>query len=256
MDAFIQELIIMWRLRDMPNIAQFYGYAENPSTILMAYYPGGALFDFIHNIKKGPLPSDMTERIALGLSLAIQAVHALGFAHCDLKVRIFPIMDWLFQTNNILLKTDSDGTLAPVLTDFGIAKMHSGRSVSVAAFKPANILAASFAYAAPEVLFALTANQEALAYLYREDILLKSDIYSIAMIIYEMLSGTIPWEDVDKGVIITKVVSDERPEIFDYDETDECAKRLILIMKRCWRENPLHRPTAAELVESLSESNI
>jgi serine/threonine-protein kinase len=144
--------------------------------------------------------------------------------------------------------------LIPVLTDFGISKMLAGRSRSVAAFKPANILAASLVYAAPEVLLAMGANQEALAYLYREDVLLKSDIYSIAMVIYEMLFGKTPWDGVDKKDIRTKVVSNERPEVFDRAVTDECAKRLILIMKKCWRENPLHRPTAAELVESLCGS--
>jgi serine/threonine protein kinase len=86
-DAFIQELIILWRLRDEPNIARFFGFSENPSIILMKYYADGSLSDLIHNVNTGPLQIDVVETIALGLITGIQAINALGFAHCDIKVR-------------------------------------------------------------------------------------------------------------------------------------------------------------------------
>jgi serine/threonine protein kinase len=84
--ALMQELIILWRLRDEPNIARFIGYTDNPAIIMMCFYSHGCLSKLIHKIKKGPLPIDMTETIALGIARAIEAVHNLGFAHCDIKV--------------------------------------------------------------------------------------------------------------------------------------------------------------------------
>jgi serine/threonine protein kinase len=90
--AFVQEIIIMWRLQTEPNIARFIGYAEAPMMILMQFYPEGSLRDYIHSVAKGPLPIDQIVSLARGMACGINAIHALGFVHCDIKVTKFYIL--------------------------------------------------------------------------------------------------------------------------------------------------------------------
>jgi serine/threonine protein kinase len=249
MDALIQELIIMWRLRDKPNIARFYGFGENPATVILHYYTHGTLSDYIQFTIQGALPIAQVETMARGLASAISAVHELGFAHCDIKVSAHTGKIINKQPANILLEEDETGKYYPILTDFGISKMLPNRSRSVQAFKPITLMAASLAYAPPEILSALRGQPNAIDYCMQLDVLPKCDIYSFSMVVYEMLAGERPWDGLDTRIVYNNVMNDLRPNLPATE--DERASRLSSIVKKCWRENPLHRPAALELVDLL-----
>jgi serine/threonine protein kinase len=100
----------------------------------------------------------------------------------------------------------------------------------------------------------LAKNEKALLYVSRQDVMVKLDIYSFAIVLHEMITGVKPWHGLDKRETALKVIGDERPPIPVTD--DDRVKKLIVIMKMCWRDDPLHRPPASHVIELLKQEKI
>eukprot|EP00158_Paraphelidium_tribonemae_P008242 Partr_v1_DN28524_c1_g1_i2_m73000 putative Inherit from NOG: VSP with INR len=138
-DAFHQELAIMCFLRNSKYIAKLLGYVEMPMIIIMKYYSGGSLLDWLMNgkIKSKQMQLSFIEDIANGLFV----IHVAGLAHCDIK------------PGNVLIETNlNTGRYQCVITDFGITQIVEISMSVVSEFQVSSINAASVAYASPEVL--------------------------------------------------------------------------------------------------------
>ena len=79
----------------------------------------------------------------------------------------------------------------------------------------------------------------------------KVDVYAYAMIIYQVWSGIKPWNGLESVDIENKVLANLRPEIPD-QITNESIRDLI---KACWQEDPVQRPSFSQIVETV-RSNI
>ena len=108
---------------------------------------------------------------------ALRAAHRMGVIHRDIK------------PENILVPTDGPAKV----TDFGLARAASEVSMS----STGNMLG-TVAYIAPEI--ATTAEADA-----------RSDIYSVGIMLYEMLTGAVPWADESPLQIVHHHVSDDVP---------------------------------------------
>lgn len=108
---------------------------------------------------------------------ALRAAHRMGVIHRDIK------------PENILVPTDGPAKV----TDFGLARAASEVSMS----STGNMLG-TVAYIAPEI--ALTAEADA-----------RSDIYSVGIMLYEMLTGAVPWAGESPLQIASHHVSDDVP---------------------------------------------
>ncbi|MBD2899019.1 Serine/threonine-protein kinase PknD [Actinomadura sp. RB99] len=133
--------------------AVFTGPAEDPeSWLVMAYVPGGGLAGGT------PLPPWEAARLCVQVAGALEALHAKGIVHCDIK------------PGNILL--DHDGTAK--LADFGAAyRLHGSGTIT-----PNGPLFYTPGYAAPEVL--LGAPEPA------------SDVYSLGVTLHALITGRSP----------------------------------------------------------------
>lgn len=109
---------------------------------------------------------------------ALRAAHRVGVIHRDIK------------PENILVPTDGPAKV----TDFGLARAASEVSMS----STGNMLG-TVAYIAPEI--ATTAQADA-----------RSDIYSVGIMLYEMLTGTVPWAGESPLQIATHHVADDVPK--------------------------------------------
>jgi serine/threonine protein kinase len=87
------------------------GMDDDPPWLATAYVPGPSLAEVVS--KHGPLPEPATWRLAAGLTEALQAVHACGLVHRDLK------------PGNVLLAADG-----PRVIDFGISRALDGTSLT------------------------------------------------------------------------------------------------------------------------------
>ncbi|MDD4601414.1 MAG: Stk1 family PASTA domain-containing Ser/Thr kinase, partial [Negativicutes bacterium] len=142
-----------------PNIVNIYdvGHDEDIYYIVMEYISGETLKDRI--IREKILPVEIATRITLEIAEALEHAHQNNLVHCDIK------------PHNILIT--SSGRIK--VTDFGIA-----RAVTSATMSHTGTVLGSVHYFSPE---------QAKGSL----ISAKSDIYSLGVVLYELLTGQLPF---------------------------------------------------------------
>ena len=143
-----------------PNIVDVYDFGEFQGTpyMIVEYIPGGSLAG---KIGQGPLDSAASLKYLRGIAAGLDYAHAHGIAHRDVKPA------------NVLLTADD----SPVLADFGLAKLMQGSSLK----SMTGVTTGTPAYMAPEQVTGAHAGPAA-------------DLYSLATMAYEMLTGSIPFD--------------------------------------------------------------
>ena len=133
----------------------------------MEYVAGIPLIDYAD---RNLLP--IQERLLLFQQVchAVQHAHQKGIIHRDIK------------PSNILVTTH-DGVSRPMVIDFGIAKAVEGRLTDETMFTPVEHFIGTPAYMSPEQ-----------AELSRMDVDTRSDIYSLGVLLYELLAGRTPFD--------------------------------------------------------------
>lgn len=174
---FQQEARIIARL-EHPFILPVFDYGEENGIayFVMRYLEAGTLKD---KMNVGQLPLDEIDRIFTQLADALGYAHAHGVVHRDLKPA------------NALV--DSEGNL--FLTDFGIAKLLESASPRLT---QTSAIMGTPAYISPEQAAANPVDQ-------------RSDIYSLGVILYEMVTGRVPFVADTPLAVILKHLKDPLP---------------------------------------------
>lgn len=167
-----------------PNIVSIYdiGNEKGNYYIVMEYIEGKTLKHFI----KERQTLTVTETLALMKQITAGVAHAHnhGIIHRDLKPQ------------NILLKRD--GTVK--ITDFGIAIT----STTTTTITKTNSIMGSVHYLAPEIARGDAAS-------------IQSDLYSLGIIMYEMLTGMLPFRDSAPVAVVMKHMREPFPSVRDFD---------------------------------------
>ena len=79
----------------------------------------------------------------------------------------------------------------------------------------------------------------------------QSDCYAFGMVIYEVLSGRVPFSKLKHYIVIRKVMDGERPERPKGAEGAWFADELWRMVTRCWATQPESRPSVVEVLECL-----
>jgi serine/threonine protein kinase len=158
-ERFLREGEALRRLNH-PNIVKVLATVDEGSDhyIVMEYVSGGSLADLL--VKQPQLPFERVVSIGLELSDALSRAHHLHILHRDIKPA------------NILLA--EDGT--PRLTDFGLARIGQLPGLT----ETGSILG-TFYYLSPEAVENREVNE-------------RSDIWSFGVVLYEMITGQMPFE--------------------------------------------------------------
>jgi serine/threonine protein kinase len=174
---FQQEARIIARL-EHPHILPVFDFGEDNGItfFVMRYFDAGTLKD---KMAAGPLPIHEIDRIFTQLADALGYAHARGIVHRDLK-----------PANTLV---DEDGNL--FLTDFGIAKLLESASPRLT---QTDAIMGTPAYISPEQAQAGPVDQ-------------RSDIYSLGIILYELVTGRVPYVADTPLAVILKHVSDPLP---------------------------------------------
>ena len=213
---FKSEAQILARLNH-PNIVQVYDWGEFNSSyfICMEYVEGESLKEIIE--KKGPLPPETVTDYAIQISSALLMAHKNNLIHRDIKPQ------------NILVTPEGKVKV----TDFGIAK-----SLTVDVTKTLNIIGTAH-YISPE-----QAKGEVLDH--------RTDIYSLGIVLYEMLTADVPFRGGNSIDISLKHIY-EKP-LKPSELMENIPDKLEKIIMHCLEKNPMARyPTVRELIGDLQK---
>ena len=156
-ERFLREAKIAARLNH-PNIVTIFEVSETPPYyIAMEYIEGGSIAKLIR--EEGTISPARTAAILRQVASALDEAHKNGVVHRDLK------------PSNVIL----DATGRPILTDFGIAKARESTKLT-----QTGMVMGTPEYMAPEEIQGQPASAA-------------SDIYSLGVIVYEMLAGRVPF---------------------------------------------------------------
>lgn len=210
-----KEAVIMAKVSTQSDyLVRFKGMIlEKPHySLVMEYMPGGDLYHLLHSQQE--ISWTVRYRIALDMAIGVHHLHENNVLHRDLK------------SLNVLLY----GEYRAKLGDFGMStlKMNSS-STSTGGFKGTAL------WSAPE-LFQRGAKAT-----------VASDIYSLGMILWELVSRKIPFADAASAVIAATWVSQGQQEIIPVSAPSE-FKTLIT---DCWQKDPVKRPNASEVAKRL-----
>lgn len=163
-----------------PNICRIYDpYLHQPDggppivVVSMELLRGKTLAGVLE--ERGRLPVEEVAEIARQLAAGVDAAHAAGIVHRDLK------------PSNIIL-VDGNGCKRVVITDFGLARRAARQSIS----HLSRAVAGTLRYMAPEQIQGAADK--------------RSDLYSFAIIIYELLTGELPFTgDSDLSLALSRL---------------------------------------------------
>jgi len=203
-----------------PNVVSVFdrGDWDGTSWIAMEYLPGTTLKEVIRN--DAPLDPARATRIALQVSQAVAFAHRAGVVHRDIKPQ------------NVMIGPDDRATV----TDFGIAR------AGAAGVTEAGSILGTAHYISPEQAQGQDAGPQA-------------DVYSIGIVLYEMLTGRVPFDAESPVAIAMQQVTAEPPP--PSATVPGIPTDLEALTLQCLAKDPIIRPAGAdELVvrlDSISE---
>ena len=198
-----------------PNIVNVYdvGVAEGRHYIVMEYVPGRTLKERIK--EEGPVPVPQALQIARQIAGALAQAHANNLVHCDIK------------PHNILVMPDGNVKVA----DFGIA-----RAVTESTMTYNDNIMGSVHYFSPEQARGTMITP-------------KSDVYSLGVLLYEMLSGRIPF-DGNTAVSIARKHLEEDPQPL-HMIAPGIPPVVEALVTRMMAKDPAQRPDSSMLVQDI-----
>jgi len=176
--------------------------------------------------RRGRLPPEEARRIMRETADALSAAHAVSVIHRDIK------------PDNILL----EGTRGRVMvTDFGIAKAVSGTGGHT-------LTGAGIAIGTPQFMSPEQAAGE-------KSIDGRSDIYSLGVVTYQMLTGELPFSAPTVAGILMKQITEPAPVV--HEMRGDVPEDLSLAVARCLEKDPENRwPTADTLRRALENRSV
>lgn len=200
-----------------PNIVNIYdvGYDENAHYIVMEYVRGETLKDYIE--KHGHLPINTSIQISFDIGEALEHAHANGIVHCDIK------------PHNILVTETGRIKVA----DFGIARAINSSSST----KDEKSVLGSVHYFSPEQASGGKIDE-------------RTDIYSLGVVMYEMMTGVVPFEGDTAISVALQHVQNDIPLPTKYNRRiPQLVERVIL---KAMAKNPDDRfQTISEMMSEL-----
>jgi tRNA A-37 threonylcarbamoyl transferase component Bud32 len=201
-----------------PHIAQIFdaGIGENSGYIVMEYVPGGTMERFC--VPEGLLPLDEIVEIIFKCTRALTYAHMLGVTHRDIK------------PGNILYAEEPTDVR---IGDFGLALNLGAETTQITGV-------GSPAYMSPEQI--------------REELVdHRTDLYSLGVVMYQMLAGSLPYKGTNKFTMIYQITQHDAPPPSSYRR--EVPASLDRIVRRAMQKEAAKRyQSGDEFAEDLIEA--
>lgn len=169
----------------------------------------------------GPLPIEWIYTILFQICAALEFSHHLGVVHRDLN------------SANIILRQDESAKESVVVLNFGITEVLTGRGE--AALSRTGAILGDPRYMSPEQIQGQSVD-------------VRSDIYSLGVILYEMMTGSVPFDDESVINLITKHVTELPPSIYLRRPELEISQALEAVIMRALSKEPDERQQSARIL--------
>ncbi|KAF7792280.1 hypothetical protein EIP86_003316 [Pleurotus ostreatoroseus] len=209
-----REVALLTQLRDAPNVTQYYGcFLDGPRVwIVMEYAQGGSVRTLMKASKDGTIEEKYVVIIIREVLLALNYLHKSSIIHRDLKAA------------NILITAAGK----VMICDFGVS------ALLVTASSKRNTLVGTPHWMAPEVAHGNPYDT-------------KADIWSLGIMIYEMIKGSVPHAHImDQAKLIQMLPRLKPPRLIE----GEGSKELRDFIAMCLKEMPSERATADDLLKT------
>ena len=222
---FMREATALARLSH-PNIVHFFGLSDfdGQLALVMELVHGESLSDLIARVRvesrRGPLPAlplAQAWHYFAQLLGALASIHGFGILHRDVK------------SSNVLVR--GDGVIK--VTDFGIAQVPAEEARNTGGMAPG-----TGAYMAPEQVL-------------NHPLDARADLYSAAIVLYEMLTGVTPFDSPDRSELMVRAAQIEQPPAQLSSILKQAPPVLDMLMARALAKDPaLRYGSAVELGET------
>lgn len=199
----------------MPGVVRVYQSIDDDETpaIVMELVTGPTLRDLVST---GQVPSERAARLSRHIAEALAAAHAVGLVHGDVK------------PENVLIRDEGSPDEATVLSDFGLARVLEESSAT----QTRSQVIGTPHYAAPEIHSGGKCRAPA-------------DVYSLGVILYELIAGRRPFQAQHTSGIIEKHLNEPPAPTSDFSQP------LWEAVAACLAKDPNDRPTAKSLSQRL-----
>jgi len=204
-----------------PNTVTVFDYgrtADDLYFIAMELVEGRSLLNLVR--QEAPLPAARVVHIAMQIARSLREAHRLDVIHRDLK------------PGNVLLARHGDEEDFVKVLDFGLVK-HIESEADQELTK-AGLFMGSPKYMSPEQIRG-------------ERVDGRGDIYSLGVVMYEMLSGKVPFERENTVKVLMAHMHEPVPPL----QVEGCPEALIQLVMRCLAKDAVHRPASMDEVIAL-----
>uniref|UniRef100_A0A8C9W6F2 Mitogen-activated protein kinase kinase kinase n=1 Tax=Scleropages formosus TaxID=113540 RepID=A0A8C9W6F2_SCLFO len=191
-----------------PNIITFKGVCTQAPCycIIMEYCAQGQLYEVLRAGRK--ITPSLLVDWSMGIAGGMNYLHLHKIIHRDLK------------SPNMLITSDD----VVKISDFGTSKELSDNSTKMS-------FAGTVAWMAPEVIR-------------NEPVSEKVDVWSFGVVLWELLTGEIPYKDVDSSAIIWGVGNNS----LQLPVPDSCPDGFKILLQQCWNHKPRNRPSFRQIL--------
>mmetsp|Transcript_21544 Transcript_21544/g.61690 ORF Transcript_21544/g.61690 Transcript_21544/m.61690 type:complete len:313 (+) Transcript_21544:125-1063(+) len=233
--AFIRELEV-WPEVDHPNILRFLGFCFSEDCtklrIISQLCRGGTLFDLLHNRWDVELSKTQKLRMLVDIGAAVEYLHniQMPIMHRDLKsLNVYIVDEVVDETSEVKVK----------LADFGFARVRP----AMTGWSDLTSGAGTPHWMAPEV-------SQGSGYH------LKADVFSFAVIMYEVVCRHMAFEMLDPEEVQQQIAQGDRPALYgtcgrDTNVPDDTPEELRQLIARCWSQSASERPSMDVAVKEL-----
>ncbi len=196
------------------------GEDEGRPYIVFEYVEGGSLKKLIQ--ETAPLPLDRALELGVQIARGLEHAHRSGLVHRDVKPQ------------NVLL----DGGGVAKVIDFGIAR--SSSEVRPGLTLTGTVLGSSD-YISPEQAQGRTVEE-------------RTDVYSLAIVLYELLTGELPFPGENFVAVAMRHINEEPPSVLD--RRPDVPPRLAQLLDRALAKDPERRPMMSTVVQELEQCQL
>jgi serine/threonine protein kinase len=213
-----------------PNIVQVFDFdtIDGHPYIVMEYFKGPPLADYLHSLheRNERIPLYQVGRLFGALSSALEYAHEQGVIHRDIKPENIMLHG---KAGEIPVDRPLGDDVEPILMDFGLVRIANTASQTTP-----NMISGTPAYMSPEQARGDQADR-------------RTDIYSLGIVLYEMLAGRVPFDADNTWMLIHQQINDPPPLI------PGISPALQKVVDRALAKNPEDRyPTSREMAADFS----